>query len=102
MRRCVEHRSYVTLPKVKVTIRSEVKLRLKSGLNNNKRSTQTNLKKLHRKIKHNKKVCQTQELGSHIKGQGLNQGLEVKYFLCDYLKLAEAHCIRPSKKVSHN
>ena len=38
-----------------------------------------------------------QELGSHIQGQGHNQGLEVKYFLCDYLKLAEAHGIRLSK-----
>ena len=47
-------------------------------------------------------MCQTQELDSHIQGQGHNQGLEVKYFLCDYLKLAEAHCIRLSKKVSQN
>ena len=29
-------------------------------------------------IKHNEKVCHTQELGSHIQGQGHNQGLEVK------------------------
>ena len=43
-----------------------------------------------------------QELGSHIQGQGHNQGLEVKYFLWDYLKPAEAHCVRPSKKVSHH
>ena len=31
-----------------------------------------------------------------------NQGSEVKYFLCDYLKLAEAHCVKLSKKVNHN
>ena len=34
-------------------------------------------------------MCHTQELGSHIQGQGHNQRSEVKYFLCDYLKLAE-------------
>ena len=47
-------------------------------------------------------MCHTQELGSHIEGQGHNQGSEIKYFLCDYLKLAEAHCIKLSKKVNHN
>ena len=35
-----------------------------------------------------------QDLGSHIQGQGHNQGSEVKYFLCEYLKLAEAHCVK--------
>ena len=40
------------MPKVKVTIMSDVKLRLKAGLNNNEKTTQTNLKKLYRKIKH--------------------------------------------------
>ena len=44
----------------------------------------------------------TQELGSHIQGQGHNQGSEVKYFLCDYLKLAEAHCVKLKKNVNHN
>ena len=34
--------------------------------------------KLHIKIKHNEKVCHTEELGSSIQGQGHNQGLEVK------------------------
>ena len=40
------------MSKVKLTIMSDVKLRLKSGLNNNEKTTQTNLKKLHGKIKH--------------------------------------------------
>ena len=44
----------------------------------------------------------TQKIGSHIQGQGHNQESEVKYFLCDYLILAEAHCIKLSKKVNHN
>ena len=43
-------------------------------------------------------MCHTQELGSNIQGQGHNQGLKVKYFLCNYLKLAEAHCV-PKLKV---
>ena len=29
--------------------------------------------KLHRKIKHNEKMCHTQELGSHAQGQGGNK-----------------------------
>ena len=29
--------------------------------------------KLHRKIKHNEKVCRAQELGSYAQGQGHNQ-----------------------------
>ena len=58
--------------------------------------------KLHRQIKHNEKVCHTQELGYHIQGQGHNQGSEVKLCLCDYLKLAEATFVKLHKKVSHN
>ena len=72
------------MPKVKVTIGSEVKLRLKSGLGNNL-NLQANLKKLHEKIKRSWKVCHTEEQGFHIQGQGHNQGSGVKSFLCDYL-----------------
>ena len=54
------------------------------------------------KDKHNEKVCRIQELGSHIQGQGHNQGSEVKSFLCEYLKLAETNFILLSKKVNHN
>ena len=32
-----------------------------------------NLMKLHRKIKHNKKVCRAHDLGSYAQGQGRNQ-----------------------------
>ena len=48
-------------------------------------------------MENNKKVCRAQELGSHIQGQGHNQGSEVKSFLCDHLKLAEANFIKLSK-----
>ena len=52
-------------------------------------------------IENNKKVCRAQELGSHIQGQGHNQGSEVKSFLGDYLKLAEANFVKHSNKVNH-
>ena len=80
------------MPKIKVTIRSEVKLRLKSGLSNNLKTTQGNFKKLHRKIKHNEKVCH--ELGSHIQDQGHSQVSEVKSYLFKYFKLAETNFIK--------
>ena len=60
------------------------------------------LMKLHRKIENNKKVCRAQEFGSHIQGQGHNHGSEVKSFLCDYFKLAEANFVKLSRKVNHN
>ena len=54
------------MPKVKVTIRSEVKLCCSS-------TTEANLIKLHRKIKHNEKVCCAHDLGFCAQGQGLSQ-----------------------------
>ena len=35
--------------------------------------TKANLIKLHRKIKHNEKVCHKQDFGSYAQGQGRNQ-----------------------------
>ena len=69
-------------------------------LSNNSKTIEANLMKLQRKIKHNKKVCHTQELSYHIQGQGHNQGSEVKSFLLDYLKLAEANFVKFHKKVT--
>ena len=60
------------MPKVKVAIRSEVKL----CLSNNSKTTEANVTKLHRKIEHNEKglkVCRAQELGSYAQGQGHNR-----------------------------
>ena len=57
------------MPKVKVAIRSKVKIM--SQLNS--KTTEANLMKLHRKIEHNEKVCSAQELGSYAQGQGQNQ-----------------------------
>ena len=47
--------------------------RSKSCPSNNSLTTEANLTKLHRKIKHNEKVCCAQNLGSYTLGQGHNQ-----------------------------
>ena len=52
--------------------RSQSDQRSKSCLKNNSKTTEANLTKLHRKIKHNE-VCRTQELGFQAQGQGHNQ-----------------------------
>ena len=52
----------VPTPKVKVTVMSEVKLCLKLCCS---LTAVAILMKLHRKIKHNEKVCHAQELGSY-------------------------------------
>ena len=62
MRRCVAQKSYVPTPKVKVTVISEVKLCQKAKL-----------MQLHRKIKHNEKVCGAHDFGSYAQGQGCSQ-----------------------------
>ena len=69
MRSCVENKIKVPMPKVKVTIRSEVK----SCFSNNSKTIEANLTKLHRKILNNEKVCRAQELGSYAQGQGHNK-----------------------------
>ena len=58
------------MPKVKVTIRSKVKLCLKLCCSD---TTEANLMKLHRKVKHNEKVCHTHDFDSYAQGQGRNQ-----------------------------
>ena len=58
------------MPKVKVTIMSEVQLCLKLCCS---LTTVASLMRLHRKIKHNEKVCRAQDLGSFAQDQGHNQ-----------------------------
>ena len=58
------------MPKVKFPFRSEVKLCLKLCCS---LTTEANLIKLHRKIKHNENVCHTYDLGSYTQGQGRDQ-----------------------------
>ena len=42
-------------------------------LSHNLETAELNLMKLHRKIKHNEKVCDAQDLGFYTQGQGHNQ-----------------------------
>ena len=65
MRRCVALKNKVPRPKVKVTIRSEVELYLKLCCSE---TTDANLVKLHKKIKHNEKVCRAHDFGSFAQG----------------------------------
>ena len=67
MRRYAEHK--IPMPKVKVTVRSEVKIVSQQYLKNN----ESNLTKLHRKIGHTEKVCRAQHSGSYAQAQGHNQ-----------------------------
>ena len=67
MRRYVAHKP---TPKVKVTIRSKVNMCLKLCCSF---TTEANLMKLHRKMKHNENVCRTHDLDSYFQGQGRNQ-----------------------------
>ena len=62
------HLILVTMPKVKVAIRSEVKIMSQQLL----KTTEANLTNLYRKIEHNQKVCPAQELDSYAQGQGHN------------------------------
>ena len=63
------HMIYVPTPKVKVAIRSKVKILSQQYF----KTTEANFTKLHRKIEHNEKVCRAQELGSYAQGEGHNQ-----------------------------
>ena len=58
------------MPKVKVTIRSKVKLCLKLSCS---QTIEANLMKLDSKIMHNENVCRAHDLGSYTQGQGRNQ-----------------------------
>ena len=58
--------------------------------------------KLHRKLKHNEKVCHAHNLGSHVQGPGHDQGSEVKSSFCNNLKPTEANFFKLYKKLNHN
>ena len=90
------------MPKVKVTISSQSGQRSKSCLSNNSKTTEANVTKLHRKIKHNEKVCCTQKLGSYAQGQGHNhvrgQIVSEIVLLINYIsKFMKLH-----RKIKHN
>ena len=60
--------------------------------------------KLHRKIKHNEKVCRTHDLGSYAQGQGRNQvkGQNLVSALSNNSKTAEANLTTLHRKIEHN
>ena len=63
--------------------RVKVNVFLTSCLSNNSKTAEAHLIKLHRKIKHNKKVCHAQELISQVQDEGHNQASELKACLCN-------------------
>ena len=70
----VVHKSKVPMPKVKVTIKSEIKLCQILCCSS---TTAANLIKLHRKIKHNEKACSVQDLGSYAQAQGHSSEVKI-------------------------
>ena len=55
--------------------------------------------KLHRKIKHNEKVCRAYDLGSYPQGQGRNQVKGQNLFSA---KTTEANVMKLHRKIEHN
>ena len=82
------------MPKVKVTIRSEVKLCLNLYCSY---TTKANGIKLHRKIKHNEKMCHAHDFGSYAQGQG-----RIWVVSQQYSKTAEANLTKLHRKIEHN
>ena len=58
---------------------------------------------LHRKIKHNEKVCRTHDLGSYSLGQGHNQVEDQNLVsgICNS-KTTEANLTKLHRKIEHN
>ena len=57
--------------------------------------------KLHRKIKHNKKVCRADDLGSYAQGQGRNQ-VKGQNLVPAVTQTAEANSTKLHRKIEHN
>ena len=57
---------------------------------------------LHRKIKHNEKVCRAHDLGSYAQGQGRNQVKRSKSCLSNNSKTTEANLTKLHRKIEHN
>ena len=58
--------------------------------------------KLHRKIKHNEKVCRAHDLDSYAQGQGRNQVKRSKSCLSNNSKTTEANLTKLQRKIEHN
>ena len=57
--------------------------------------------KLHRKIKHNEKVCRPHDLGSYAQGQ-VQSGQRSKSCLSNNSKTNEANLTKLHRKIEHN
>ena len=58
--------------------------------------------RLHRKIKHNEKVCRAHDLGSYAQGQGRNQARGKKTRPSNNSKTIEANLTKLHTKTEHN
>ena len=58
--------------------------------------------KLHRKVKHNKKVCHAHDLGSYAQGQGGNQVKGQNLVSATTKKTTEANLRKIHRKIEHN
>ena len=87
------------MPKVKVTIRSEVKVCLKLCCSS---TTEANLIKLYRKIKHNERLCHTHDLGFIRPRSRSQSGQRSKSCLSNNSKTTEANLTKLHRKMEHN
>ena len=60
------------------------------------------LMKLHKKIKHNEKVCRAHDLGSYTQGQESQSGQRSKSCLSNNSKTTEANLMKLHRKIEHN
>ena len=58
--------------------------------------------KLHRKIKHNNKVCRAHDLGSYAQGQGRSQVKGQNLVSAITQKTTEANLMELHRKIEHN
>ena len=58
--------------------------------------------KLHRKIKHNEKVCPAHDLGSYAQGQGCNQVKGQNLVSAKTQKTTEANLTKLHREIEHN
>ena len=95
MKRCVAHKIRFLRQRSK----SQSGQRSDLCLSRNSETTEANLMKLHRKIKHNENVCPTQDLGSYAHDQGHNQ---VRGHLSHNSETTEAKLMKLHRKIKHN
>ena len=78
IKKFVTYNNHVPKPKCNVIIWAQ-RSKYVSAITLN--STKANFIKLHRKIRHHKRECHAEDIGSHTQGQGHSQRSKVKSFL---------------------